>query len=111
MKKSTIKIEVTLDDQSIPEKIVWQADDSKDDESNLANAINLSFWDGEKRETMKMDLWTKQMPAHEMKMFYVDMIGSLSESLLNATGDEEMSKEIKALGEKLMSKLESEFKS
>ena len=110
MKKSKISIEVTLDEQNIPTNIIWDADDNNGEASKV-NAINLSFWDGDKRETMKMDLWTKDMPAHEMKMFYVDMIGSMSDSIVNATGDEVMAKEMRQLGEKLMANLESEFKS
>ena len=110
MRKTKIEIQVTLDDQNIPESITWKADDNGNAGANEANAINLSFWDGGRRETMKMDLWTKSMPVHEMKMFYVDMLGSMSDSIYNATGDEEMAGELKKVGERLMTKLENEFK-
>ena len=32
-----------------------------------SKAILLSFWDSTKKETLKMDLWTKEMPIDEMK--------------------------------------------
>ncbi len=107
---SKVNISVTLDDQNVPELITWQAEEGKDIAPKVVEAINLSFWNGESRETMKMDLWTKKMPVHEMKMFYVDMVGSLSDSIINSTGDAAMSKELKECAEKLMKIVESEFK-
>ena len=110
MKNSNINISVRLDDDNIPELITWTADDSKADEPSVVEAINLSFWDGAKRETMKMDLWTKNMPIHEMKMFYVDMVGSMADSIYNSTGDKNMADELKSTADKLMQMVENEFK-
>ncbi len=110
MKTSKVNISVTLDEQNVPELITWKAEDNKDIDPTPVEAINLSFWNGSTRETMKMDLWTKNMPIHEMKMFYVDMIGSLSDSIQNATGDEKMAHELKQCAEKLLRIVENEFK-
>ena len=110
MRNSNINISVRLDDQNMPELITWTADDKADKEPDVVEAINLSFWDGGKRETMKMDLWTKNMPVHEMKMFYVDMVGSMADSLQNSTGDTAMANEMKKLAEKLMQMVENEYK-
>ena len=30
----------------------------------------LSFWDSENQETLKMDLWVKDMPLDQMKLFF-----------------------------------------
>ena len=34
-----------------------------------SKAMLLSFWDPENQETLKMDLWVKDMPLDQMKLF------------------------------------------
>ena len=50
------------------------------------------------------------MPVPEMKIFFIDMLGSMSDTIYNASGDEYMANEIRKLGEKLMQKVEDEYK-
>ena len=47
------------------------------------------------------------MNTDDMKKFYVDCIGGLSQSILNSTGDEFMSKETNILCEKLIDYLKN----
>lgn len=101
MKKSEINIKLILDENNIPEKIEWMATD-KGKEIHQARAMNISFWDGLNRETLKIDLWTKEMTVDEMEMFYIDTIGSMSESLLSATSNTVLSKILKDTGQKMM---------
>ena len=42
------------------------------------------------------------MTTDDMKKFYIDCLGGLSQSILNSTGDEFMSKETNKLCEKLI---------
>ncbi|MGL1888629.1 MAG: gliding motility protein GldC [Reichenbachiella sp.] len=102
MRKSKINIEVTLDDANVPEHIEWSAEDNLNGVLQGSKAIALSFWDDEKKDTLSLDLWTKDMNTDSMKMFYVNMLGSASNTLLNATGDEFMSTEIANMCEKLV---------
>ena len=48
------------------------------------------------------------MPVDDMKRFYVDCLGGLSQSLLNATGDEYMSAEINAMCDKLVKHIQEQ---
>ena len=41
-------------------------------------------------ETLKMDLWTKEMPIDEMKSFMLQTFISMKNSILKATGDENL---------------------
>ena len=102
MKKSNITVEVSLDENNIPEQIQWKADDHPGKEWLDSKAISLAFWDSEQQDSLCLDLWTKDMNVDEMKRFYVNLLGSASGTLLNATGDEFMSQEIKNLCEKLV---------
>ena len=89
MKETEITIKVKLDDNNIPEQISWSAPDGgmKD---QLTKAILLSFWDSQKKETLKMDLWTKEMPVDEMKTFVLQTFLSMKQSISKATGEENL---------------------
>ena len=102
MKKSEIKFIVTLDKENIPEKIEWMAEDSLNDSLSETKSISLSLWDEKKNNTLRIDLWTKEMKTDEMKRFYIDCLGGLSQSILSSSGDEYMSKETNKLCYKLI---------
>ena len=108
MKKSTINFVVELDQNNIPEKIMWEATDKPDPNMSETKAISLALWDERQKNTLRIDLWTKDMPVMEMKRFYIDCLGGLAQSMLNSTGDEHMSNETNALCEKLVKHLQSE---
>jgi gliding motility-associated protein GldC len=86
MKKSEIRFSIALDENKIPEAISWSATDAGPD-IHFAKAINIALWDREQVGTMKIDLWTKDMPVDEMKRFCVDNIGSMAENIVTATDD------------------------
>ena len=102
MKKSEIKFIVTLDKENIPEKIEWMAEDSLNPDLSATKSISISLWDEKKKNTLRIDLWTKEMNTDDMKRFYIDCLGGLSQSILNSTGDEFMSKETNKLCDKLI---------
>ena len=89
-KKTQITIDINLDENEIPEKMNWTAPDGGI--SNLeTKAILLSFWDSDKQETLKMDLWVKEMPIDQMRGFFHQTLVSLSDTFYRATHDEKMS--------------------
>lgn len=102
MKKSTIQFTVELDGQNIPEKIYWEATDKPVDGPSETKSISLALWDHEQKNTMRIDLWAKDMPVDEMKRFYIDCIGGLSQSVLSSTGDEVMAQHMRDLCDKLV---------
>ena len=85
----------------MPEKILWEATDKETPGAEETKSISLSLWDPNQKNTMRIDLWTKDMPIDEMKRFYIDCLGGLAQSVLNSTGDEFMAQETHALTEKL----------
>ena len=93
-KKSKIEISVNLDDNKIPEKILWSAEDGniKNKESK---ALFLSVWDSEKKESLRIDLWTKEMPLDEMKIFFHQTLVAMSDTFNRATQDEKMTATMK----------------
>jgi len=110
MKKSDIRLTVELDDDNIPNRILWSADDKDDKSLDETKSISLSVWDHVNKNTLRIDLWTNEMPIEELKYFYIDTIGGLAQSLLSATGDEVMSNHMKALSDNLTRHVEEEAK-
>ncbi|MBS9766945.1 MAG: gliding motility protein GldC [Flavobacteriaceae bacterium] len=90
--KHTSKIEFTvgMDENRIPEELSWSADDGNIN-NEQAKALMISVWDSEKKDTLRMDLWTKEMPMDEMKQFFHQTLLSMAETFERATNDEKMS--------------------
>ena len=101
MKKSEIYFSIALDENHVPEAISWRATDAGE-KIHFAKAINIALWDRQDPGTMKIDLWTKDMPVTEMKRFYIDTIGAMAESLNTATNDDVMVSKMRALCEELV---------
>lgn len=108
MKKSTILFEVELDQQNVPTRILWDATDKPEPGLSETKSISVSLWDEKYKNTLRIDLWSKEMPVNEMKRFHIDCIGGLAQSIMTSTGDEFMAKEINALCERLVTHLKSQ---
>lgn len=109
MRKSEIKITVELDQDNIPEKISWDADEKEQPGPSETKSVSLSLWDHKVKNTMRIDLWSKDMPVEDMKRFYIDCIGGLAQSVLNSTGDEYMSKELNDVCERFIEHVKKEM--
>ena len=95
MNQSTIKIDILLDPDKIPEQINWQASDSTADMVQKAKAMSVAFWDGSDKSALRIDLWTKDMMVDEMADFYYQMMMGMADSFKRATRQEEMSDDMK----------------
>lgn len=111
MRQEEILFNIELDDDNIPEKINWRSAVDDNAELSETKAISISLWDHNQKNTMRIDLWTKDMPVEEMKKFYIDSIGGLGQSLLTATGDEYMAGEMNDLCERLVAYLKKDLDS
>jgi len=110
MKKSNIQFSIELDQQNVPDKIMWDATEKPDPGLSETKAISIALWDQTQKNTLRIDLWTKDMPVDEMKRFHIDCIGGMAQSVLSATGDEFMANEINALCERMVKHVQSENK-
>jgi gliding motility-associated protein GldC len=103
--RSEIKFLVELDENRVPEKLLWSAKDGGVDLEE-AKAIMLSVWDSKSKESMRIDLWTKEMPVDEMKIFFHQTLVAMSDTFHRATGDEKMADTMKDFCEYFAEKLE-----
>lgn len=93
-KKSEIKIEVELNENNLPVGMVWSAQDGQV-ENKQASAFLLSLWDSREKNTMKIDLWTKDMTIEEMKQFFHQTLLTLADTFEKATGEHLISEDLR----------------
>lgn len=86
---SEVKFKIGLDENKVPEEISWSAIDGGINQEP-SKAVMISVWDHKKKDTLRMDLWTKDMPVDEMKQFYHQTLVSMAESFERATDDAKM---------------------
>ena len=110
MRNSEISIAVTLDDNNVPERVRWMADESPAEGWQEAKAFFLFIWDGMAQGTLKLDLWNNEMEIHEMKRFAVEMMAGVADTIRRATADEIMAMDIENLCKNLTDRLERELK-
>ena len=68
----------------------WTAQDGGIEQEE-AKALLLSVWDSKAKETLRIDLWTKDMPVDEMKQFFHQTLVAMADTFQRATADEKMS--------------------
>ena len=108
MNTSTITIDVTLDEQKMPEKIGWSATETSTEEDRKAKAMFLSFWDGEERAALRIDLWTKEMMVDEMADFFYQTFMSMGDTFQRATRNGVLAQEIKKFAQHFYKKFQDE---
>lgn len=104
-KTSEIKFLVELDENRIPEKLTWTAQDGGVEEEE-AKAMMVSLWDAKAQETLRIDLWTKDMPVDEMKVFFHQTLVAMTDTFQRATDDEKMAATMKDFCDYFAEKLE-----
>ena len=102
---STIQLTVALDENRIPEKLTWSAEDGGVT-NETAKAMLLSIWDSKNQETLRIDLWTKDMPLEEMKLFFHQTLVTMADTFQRATQDEKMTATMKDFCDYFAEKLE-----
>ena len=102
---SEIRFNIELDHNRVPEKLTWSAQDGGV-QAEEAKAIMLSIWDSKAKETMRIDLWTKDMPVDEMKIFFHQTLVAMSDTFKRATDDEKMADTMKDFCDYFAEKLE-----
>lgn len=105
MKKSEIKFTVHLDQNNIPEAIDWEASDSGENK-HFCKAMMLSMWDKKEENTLRIDLWTKEMKVDEMKLFFHQTFVSMINTLEKATGHDNTIEDMRQYSKVLAQKLE-----
>jgi len=108
MRKTQITIDVELDDNQVPEKMTWNAEDGGIDKQET-KATMISVWDDERKEALRIDLWTKDMPVDQMKMFLHQILISMASTYERATGEEDVAQWMDQMAEEFALKSAIKF--
>ena len=86
LKHSSILITVGLDAENVPVRIAWKAeDDPAGRDIQECKAMLVSLFDKETLDTVKIDLWTKDMQVAEMDRFFFQTLRALADTYYKAT--------------------------
>jgi len=92
---SEVKMTIGLDEGNVPVEIKWEAsDDDTSDAPKDCKAMLLSIFDGETHDTMKIDLWTKDMQVVEMDRFVFQTLRALADTYHRATQNNELANDM-----------------
>ena len=97
MNQSSIKIDVLLDPQKVPQEIIGVQQTVLPDIPQKAKAMCIAFWDGADKTALRIDLWTKDMMVDEMTDFFYQMFSTMADTYQRATKQNELSDDIKNL--------------
>jgi gliding motility-associated protein GldC len=95
MNKSTITIDVMMDENRVPASIAWNATDTGAENAQKAKAMMVSFWDGAEKAALRIDLWTKEMMVDEMADFFYQTLMTMADTYGRATQYHEQVEEMK----------------
>ena len=91
MKKKDIQITVDLDEKNIHTNIRWSATDMGNMDPVSCRAMILSLWDHRNKDTLRLDLWTKDMTVDEMKIFFHQVMTTMADTLEKSINDSRIS--------------------
>ncbi len=99
--KKRIQLDISLDENQLPDQIEWSATDSPAENKQACKAFMLSLWDGEQKNTFRMDLWTNKMEIDEMNFFFYQSLITMADTFKRATNNEEGAHKIKTFANQL----------
>lgn len=102
-KKSSIVLDVELDENFLPEKMNWTADGAG--EAGPCDAFMLAVWEKDKQEALRIDLWTKDMMVEEMKLFTYQNMITMADTYARATGDNDVADDIRKFANEIGGKM------
>ena len=94
MKSSDIRLSVVSDNDGV-NTINWEADDAPEPGLQQAKAMILALWDPKVRNSLRIDLWAKDMTIEDMNDFFFQTLLSMADTYERATTNKSLMAEIK----------------
>lgn len=106
MTRKQVRINVELDKQNIPANIEWEAEDAANANPTACRAMILSLWDHRNKDTLRLDLWTRDMTVDEMKIFFHQTLVSMADTLEKSISDERIAGDMRDFCDYFAEKME-----
>lgn len=97
-KSSRLQFDIELDEQNIPENIIWTSTDGQV-EPIAAKALMVSVFANDSKETLRFDIWTKEMQIQEMDRMMFYTLRGLADTYMRATNNKELSEQFRQFAE------------
>lgn len=92
---SDITIRVGLNAERVPIKIEWAASDMHPaGQMEECKAMLIGLFDKEHRDTLRIDLWTKEMQVQEMDRFVYQTLRALGDTYMKATQNKALAEDL-----------------
>ena len=105
-KEADINFKVKLDSENAPMDILWSASEAETEGFQSCDALMISMWDRSEKNTMSIDLWTKEMEVGEMNAHYYYMMMKMADTYLRATNNEDLAQMMRDFANDFASKVE-----
>jgi len=92
--KKTLKFEVEIDENNLPNNIKMIGEETKNN-AIMLKALMVAAWDASKKETLRVDIWTKDMPVNDMFILYHQNLMGMATSLEKSTGEEKLAQALR----------------
>ena len=92
--KKTLKFEVEIDENNLPNNIKMIGEETKNT-AIMLKALMIAAWDASKKETLRVDIWTKDMPVNDMFILYHQNLMGMATSLEKSTGEEKLAQALR----------------
>lgn len=109
MKPAKLLLHINLDANNLPEKLAFETDDDNAISPTEVKAFLLSLWNKSEQQTLKVDLWTKEMQVDEMAFFYYQTFMSMADTFEKATGQKITATQIKTFAKSFYEEAQKHF--
>jgi gliding motility-associated protein GldC len=99
-RSAEVRFHVRLDESQLPVSIEWSATDAPEG-GGPTKAVLLSVWSASEKKAMSIDLWTKDMLVDEMKLFVLQSVMTMADTLERATSEKKAASEMRSFAERL----------
>lgn len=94
MSDSKLTFDLELDANNVPKKITMNSSDKQAENVHL-KSLMIAGWDEKTKETLRVDLWTKDMMVNEMFIMYHQTLISMANTLEKSTGHDKLAGALK----------------
>jgi gliding motility-associated protein GldC len=105
-KEAEINFVVKLDEDNSPSEIFWGASEADFEGLKPCESLMISMWDRVEKNTLSIDLWTKDIEVGEMSTHFYFTFMKMADTYQRATNNTELSEIIRNFAREFAGKVE-----
>jgi gliding motility-associated protein GldC len=105
-KEAEINFVVKLDEDNSPSEIFWGASEADFEGLKPCESLMISMWDRVEKNTLSIDLWTKDIEVGEMSAHFYFTFMKMADTYQRATNSKELSEMIRNFAREFAGKVE-----